>query len=94
MSDIRTNSLSKEEKTELTNLLAKLQILPHQGQVILHCNNGRVAKVEPHVMIACSTEAARPARRLNRNFNTTGLQRKRHRLPATRNGLTVINDGP
>lgn len=53
MSIIRTNSLSKEEKTELTNLLAKLQILPHQGQVILHCNNGRVAKINPQIVLSC-----------------------------------------
>ncbi|NJD37612.1 MAG: hypothetical protein FIA89_04730 [Geobacter sp.] len=45
--------MTKEEKTELTALLSKLRILPHQGQVILHCNNSRVAKVEPHVVIAC-----------------------------------------
>lgn len=56
---IRTDPLTKEEKDQLTALLESLQILPHQGRVILHCNNGRVAKVEPHVVIACRGEEGR-----------------------------------
>gem|GEM_PF-6544007 len=44
---IRNEPLTKEEKAELTLLLRKLRVLPHNGQVILHCNNGRVAKIEP-----------------------------------------------
>lgn len=47
MEEIRSEPLTKEEKAELTLLLRKLRVLPHNGQVILHCNNGRVAKIEP-----------------------------------------------
>lgn len=56
---IRTEPLTKEEKDQLTALLESLQILPWQGQVILHFNNGRVAKVEPHVVLADRGERGR-----------------------------------
>ncbi|MDD2499598.1 MAG: hypothetical protein PHN92_02130 [Geobacter sp.] len=59
MNTIRTEPLTKEEKAELTDLLLKLRILPQQGQVVLHCNNGRVAKVEPHIVLSVADDGGR-----------------------------------
>ena len=48
---IRSEPLTKEERAKLTNLLRELRILPQNGQVTLHCNNSRVAKIEPRYEI-------------------------------------------
>ena len=77
MDTIRTESLTKEEKDLLTALLAKLRILPQQGQVILHCHNGRVAKVEPHVVIACRGEGGREKAEQKLQFSAKGTDCRR-----------------
>lgn len=59
MDSIRTEPLAKEEKAELTALLAMLQVLPQNGRIILHCNNGNVAKVESVFSISCNGKGGR-----------------------------------
>ena len=44
---IRSEPLSKEEKTELTAILHKLRLMPRCGQVTLHINDYRVTMIEP-----------------------------------------------
>jgi hypothetical protein len=52
---IRAEPLTKEEKAELTALLAKLRILPYQGQVALHCGNGSISRVGLHTVLKSKT---------------------------------------